>query len=453
MPLAEAKSLASSPIVVRPYAPDSDRLALERLAEDCEQFSPLIGLENADRPESLLLDITGLEHLFGSEQQLANKVQKFFETRGNVVRLAVADSIGLAWAVTHFGHRLAPRLQSPTFVSADDQQLLHDLPVAALRIAEETRQLLGDLGIERVGQLAALPREGLLARFGPQLSLRLDQLEGKTAEVITSCKPQLPLEVDQSLEEPISERFLLARILGKLLLELTSRLRTQDKGAVLLLCKFTCVNREIVSLPIYLFQPSTDADRVMELVELNLEQLSLPDEAIAIAMAAPVTSSLVREQQELFSKDRSIDTHQLALLVNRLSSRLGSDRIGFPRFRGSALPERIRYYVPATSAQQNQSRFKGKPAQDRLRPLLLYKRPVAIKALSVAPDGRPSVVWLAGCQQQIVNAWGPERIETGWWRGESVRRDYYRAQTQAGSSWWIFRRLLDDQWFLHGEFA
>ncbi len=53
---------------------------------------------------------------------------------------------------------------------------------------------------------------------------------------------------------------------------------------------------------------------------------------------------------------------------------------------------------------------------------------------------------------------GPERIETGWWRGGhhvpmvGVARDYYRIETAAGRCYWVFRRLPAGPWFLHGMF-
>jgi protein ImuB len=56
-------------------------------------------------------------------------------------------------------------------------------------------------------------------------------------------------------------------------------------------------------------------------------------------------------------------------------------------------------------------------------------------------------------QHQVARAWGPERIETGWWRKWPVRRDYYRVETTAGQRFWLFRRLQDGKWFLHGAFG
>jgi protein ImuB len=53
----------------------------------------------------------------------------------------------------------------------------------------------------------------------------------------------------------------------------------------------------------------------------------------------------------------------------------------------------------------------------------------------------------------VVAAHGPERIETAWWRGPIVRRDYYVVETDSGERFWVFRRLKDGAWFLHGVFA
>jgi protein ImuB len=74
-----------------------------------------------------------------------------------------------------------------------------------------------------------------------------------------------------------------------------------------------------------------------------------------------------------------------------------------------------------------------------------------------AADGAPVVepprqFCLAGKQYRLARHWGPERIETGWWRGQSAGRDYFRVETATGSRYWLFRRLRDGKWFLHGTF-
>ena len=49
---------------------------------------------------------------------------------------------------------------------------------------------------------------------------------------------------------------------------------------------------------------------------------------------------------------------------------------------------------------------------------------------------------------------GPERIETGWWDGRDVRRDYYAAHARSGVRLWVYReRDREGGWWLHGVFG
>jgi protein ImuB len=95
---------------------------------------------------------------------------------------------------------------------------------------------------------------------------------------------------------------------------------------------------------------------------------------------------------------------------------------------------------------------------------------VRLETVSVVADGAfetglperlPPVRFRIGEQlHEVAKAHGPERIETAWWRGPTVRRDYYVVETKTGARYWIFRRLRGasggrpgSEWFLHGTFA
>jgi protein ImuB len=86
------------------------------------------------------------------------------------------------------------------------------------------------------------------------------------------------------------------------------------------------------------------------------------------------------------------------------------------------------------------------------RPLKLFSKPVPVQAISVVPEGPPLQMHFAGSEHRIARSWGPERIETGWWRGRMIGRDYYRIETTLGCRFWVFRALDDEHWFLHGAF-
>ena len=86
------------------------------------------------------------------------------------------------------------------------------------------------------------------------------------------------------------------------------------------------------------------------------------------------------------------------------------------------------------------------------RPLELVQPPCAVEVLAVAPDGPPQAFHWEGQLVRIMRSWGPERLETGWWRSDSARRDYYRVESEAGLRYWLFRDLIAGEWFLHGVF-
>jgi protein ImuB len=92
------------------------------------------------------------------------------------------------------------------------------------------------------------------------------------------------------------------------------------------------------------------------------------------------------------------------------------------------------------------------PKPVRLAPLAVHGQQPA-EFLAVAPDGPPVRFRLGDEVHDVAAAHGPERIETAWWRGPTVRRDYYVVETRSGARFWLFRRLRDGAWFLHGVFA
>ena len=136
MPLSEAKSLGGNrrnKIHVEFHDPFADDLALGELAVRCEQFSPQVGIEESIAPESLLLDITGVQHLFHGEESLARKIVQDFSSWNYQICVAIADTVGAAWAMAHF---LITK-ETPVVFSHGQTGILFDIPVEGLRRARE----------------------------------------------------------------------------------------------------------------------------------------------------------------------------------------------------------------------------------------------------------------------------------------------------------------------------
>ncbi len=139
--------------------PDADARAVRRLADVAERFSPAVAVEGTD---SLVLDITGLAHLWGGEANLVVDLVAWFSRLGFKARCAVAGTPGAAWALAHFGE---PGTIAPPGGEAD---ALFPLPVTALRLEAAVAGQIARLGLVTIGRLAALPSAALTRRFGPR---------------------------------------------------------------------------------------------------------------------------------------------------------------------------------------------------------------------------------------------------------------------------------------------
>jgi protein ImuB len=499
------------------------RQALEALAGWCRQFSPLVGAEDSPEPDSLFLDITGLEHLFGSEALLGQRILDALHGRGLSARLAIADTLGAAWAAAHFpackaACGLAPLPDNPKTLSRErlailppgetpTQNALRPLPIQALRLPGHVVERLHSVGIHRIGQLDALPRQDLALRFGPALVDRWDQALGRRAEPIPACPPVRRFRLRQDLEYPTARRECVESVLHRLIDRLTEMLLASGQGAVRVDCRVhgDCPDfrgevrenggqgdrhifqaetaRKMSQSPAYaefslgLFRPSASAQHLLELVRLRLERLGIPGPVTAVSIDAAVTAPIERRQEELFELDgdRSWRSSRrvVAGLIDRLASRLGPSAVLCPRLLPDAQPERAYRYDPLRSPSPPTPLPRGErgvlieglnrkarrragrlaTAWDRpSRPLRLIGQPLPVSAVSLVPDGPPLRFLVRGREHRIEQVWGPERIETGWWRGPMVARDYYRVETALGRRYWLFRRLDDGRWFLHGTF-
>jgi protein ImuB len=222
-----------------------------------------------------------------------------------------------------------------------------------------------------------------------------------------------------------------------------------------------------------LFRATATAQHLQELIQMQLEQLTLPGPLCHISLRAITTAPLVDRQHQLLEHAARDVPRELARLVNRLSSRLGRHSVLEARLQADPQVEHAYRYVPLTGQRpvekdegrktKDEGREKIAPAKagrarhpttsdPGQRPLRLHVPPFPVDVVAVAPWGPPMSFVYQGQSYRIAQHWGPERIETGWWRGRSVRRDYYRVEDQRGSRYWLFRRLSDGKWFLHGSF-
>jgi protein ImuB len=471
MPLAEAATLVErrEECHILPADPAADLAALARLAEHCERFSPLVGWETVERrmqnaecrtlgPDHLFLDVTAIGVLFGGEEALAEEVVAELARLGYDARVAIAGTIGAAWATASSelsgrGGRGSRRAENgPETQGSAGASPFQSWNIELLRIPPETVDLLAQLGITRIEQLLKLPRTSLAARFGEQLAWRLDQLLGAAPETIVPHRPPPKFVICRLLEYPAENRELVERVIRELVEQLATLLAQQREGAMRLACRLDCVPHRPAVWEVGLFRPSADPKHLWDLARMQLEQQTWPDAVSRVTLAAPLTAPLENRQQELFGASCHEAARQWELLIDRLGSRLGPEAVLQAQWTADPVPERAVQLVSLVQAKR-QSRSNPRVFSAVQRPLLLRSPPLALDVLSIVPDGPPVSFRVGGQVQKVAQWWGPERIESGWWRGRSVRRDYYRVAAESGQRYWLFRRLPDGKWYLHGEFT
>src|SRR6266480_6692344 len=192
--LAQARAMHPTLTAV-PEDQAADTRLLDAIADGCQRYTPLVAI---DPPDGILLDISGCAHLFGGEGNLCDDLLARMTRWGFSACTAIAGTIGAASALARFGERELPSMH------LNARECLSPLPLAAIRLQQETVAALARVGLKRIGDILDLPRAPLAARFGADLLRQLDRALGREDEPLT---PRLPIPhylAEKSFHEPIT---------------------------------------------------------------------------------------------------------------------------------------------------------------------------------------------------------------------------------------------------------
>ena len=481
------------PLIVR-HDPHADREALEQVASLFQQrISPLVAIEPdplfsgiaSHQPQTLLLDVTGIGDWFGDEPAMLDEAINVLDELGLQAKMAVTDTSASAWALARFG-------QDPIccIPAGETAHAVHSLPARALRLDDQTAYQLDRLGLRRIKDVLQLPRDGLASRLGSDLLRRLDEMLGHIDQPLTMHRAAVEESAVCALEYPTSARDILEHRLRLMVESVSGKLAARRRGALRLTCQIEMVQQPAQTMEIGLFVPTSDAEHLSRLVIGALEQHRLPAMVERLTLSVTLGGPLQQYQPTMFGDDsisQVATRRSLARMIETLAGRLGRSAVNGIVVTRDPLPEAA--FKPKPLAGETRSPLSlGKRNNDRLstrhktttsslksprqstlpravgpasidplrRPLKLWNPPRPIDVCELNQEGLPKLIRVEQRVYEIVRYWGPERIETGWWDGPQVRRDYYRVELSDGSWWWIYRQLgrqAPDAWQHHGSFA
>ena len=441
-PLANARAMLPELKVVAANDP-ADLKLLTRIADWCDRFTPFVAL---DGPRHLLLDVTGVTHLFGGEQGMLDRIRKSLQAQGFALRGALAGTAVAARALARYR-------DGAVVASGEEEQAVSPLPVDALNLDVVTTHALRRAGLKTIGQVATRKRSELVARLGAGMLAVLEEALGHAAKPITPRRPPPDYWQEQNFAEPVVTEEVIRATLNSLAGALAKILERYGEGARRLEAAFFRADGAVRRLVIEMGVPTRDPKIIERLFREKLTMLSDPlDPGFGFDLIRLCAVHVERIGSE--TPDFNVSANEKAevsFLIDRLAARFGSHRILAFQPRDTHIPEEAWVAVPAQYAEPSKLLWRkiGNEKDAPRRPLRLFARPQPVD-FSAGQD----IVWRKA-RHVMSQCEGPERIAMEWWRHEAPQptRDYFRVEDNEGRRYWIYRNAVTSQWLLHGIFA
>jgi protein ImuB len=430
----------------------ADASLLQRIAEDCERYSPVIVM---DAPDGLLIDITGCSHLFGDEAELRRAFSERLHRTGMHVRSVIASAPDAARALARYG-RIA--IVQP----GEDARAVRPLPVAALELEDDHRIAILRAGLKTIADIADRPSLAFAARFGEKMTLRLRRVLGEVDPPLDPRRPAPMLWVEQRFPEPIGRVEDIEAVITDLSADAVAKLCERREGGRVFEASFFRADGAVRRIAVETGRPMRDVKTILRLFREKLDSLADPiDPGFGfdiIRLALPVTEPLAARQPGL--DGHAVEADDVADLADRLSTRFGRDRVVRFLPEDTHNPDRAAKAVPAVFNPLTSSVWPT-PEEDEppLRPVQMFDPPQPVEAIAQVPDGPPLHFSWRRKKHVVARAEGPERIAPEWWRtSETAARDYYRVEDKEGRRFWLFRsgaygEAKAPRWYVHGVFA
>jgi protein ImuB len=400
---------------------DHDNAAAERCREFLAAWAYAYSSEvSRDFPDALLLEVEASFRLFGGWPNLQARLRLELDGLGFGHRIALAPN-------PHAARVLAGVHDGIAIPDALLRNALGDLPVEQAGLEPECALGLHRMGLRKLDQVLRLPRPELGRRIGKEALARLDRLTGVLAAPLTFYRP--PDAFDARIELPFntasSESLLFP--LRRLVRDFAAFLAGRDGGVQRFTLTFEHEHDARTRIPVGLLAPERDPSLLFDIARERLDRTRLGAPVCALGLYADGLPPFAPARRSLFDT-RPQQAEPWETLRERLRARLGDEAVHGIALHADHRPER--------AWQVDRGKQRAETPMRHPRPAWLLQRPIPL---------RPAV-------RQILA--GPERIESGWWDGQDVRRDYYVVETAAGQRAWVFRPAGETGAFmLHGWFA
>ncbi|MCU1323014.1 MAG: hypothetical protein JWM43_2663 [Acidobacteriaceae bacterium] len=405
-------------------------------------FSPRIEYVEI-HPGTYVLDIQGMNTLFGDSAQLASRLRQRVMSAGFLANVAVSQNFdaALCLALGRTGISVVP--------PGEEANAMRDLPVRILDLASEHEEIFQAWGIRTCGDLAALTETDLIARIG-QAGKRLHSRA-------RGAWPHLMFPIEPSFEESLAERmeldfpvgllepllFLLARMTDALLERVKSKARAIALLRVVLHLDGGNQHERIIrpALPLH------DKPTLLKLLQLDLE--THPPSAAIVSLELHAQSAPPYRAQHGLFLPQAPEPGVLEVALARLRKLLGEERVGSIELKDDHRPNAFRTipYAPPPPARRE------KPPLSVSMALRVYRPPQAVGVTLVS--NAPARIFWDGQRYAVREVAGPWRVNGQWWSETNWCREEWDVRLATESVERVCRIAFDPRsryWYVQGTY-
>lgn len=323
-----------------------------------------------------------------------------------------------------------------------EKSFLATIPISRAGIDPSRLDVLHLWGIATFGDLAALGRPSLVARWGKEGGALWDQATGRMDRpLIPFEEPSRWIEA-RDLETPVETLEPLLFILRRFLDLLLARLAERMQGISRLVLTLNLTNGTHLNSSLDLPEPTRDATRLFRVLHQHVEGIRSEAPVIAVQLEAFPGHPPERQPDFFVSSLKREDGFRETLA--RLMALVGSDRVGVPVLEETHQPDRFHLEHRAPSPSE--------PQPGDIQPALVLRRfrPPVPAQVRLGKTG-PSAFIGEAFDEEIVQTRGPWRSSGHWWQPDRAwQREEWDVETRNGQLFRLVRQ--GDTWTVEGMY-
>ena len=431
-----------------------EKQQLRNLALAIYHYSPNIAIEEKGW---LVIEIARSLKLYNGLNNLVSSIEHELQQQGLTFRLAIGHTPKSAQLLSY-----RPLSQSMACWQQEKQTIdialletkLATMSVELLDIPEKMVDKIHSVGIQTLSELIILPERSLRKRFGEVTSRYLLQVYAKLPEPKNYFTPAETFYEKLEFVDVVHHREGLLFPIKRLVKNLCRFLIVKQKNCQSLRWELWDSEKNVIGFDVLISDSRISEKVYIELTQLNLERYSLHAPIESIALTANRLLELNGQSQSLFETDN--DFKQSTHFINKIRAKLGNESCYRLQQKNEHVPELACHQVtdieaPGYAANDYSSLNVGDQldiidehadSHSLIRPSWLLEKPKPIHF------NQRKLIWQG--ELQIISA--QERITSYWWK-KKIARDYFLAEHENGTLYWVFYDQVRRQWFLHGIYS